>query len=287
MARSWATVELQRDPQQQSLRAKPFATDPQFRASGVIALVAACVIVYSLGHSVYRYRPGLSPSSTGKRRPTTTRRQKRRSPVLGIVVYETPPQFIVGLILLTVKIVYAIAASFSWAVSPLRFGVNPGWIYGLGYAPVLLLVTLFNVCGLCEVNEDKALMVAQRTLFEVDSSNHHHHHHHHHHHRDGRVALSRVTGKRQWWLWSEWLGRVFPATGSLNDGSVDMYPIVKDDNEVGKQASTASTVPVSVRADGLVNPFSNAAGLSSASNSDDSMSFVGDVLSELENVEYR
>lgn len=181
------------------------------------------------------------------------------------------------------KIAYAIAASFSWSVSPLRFGVNPGWIYGLGYAPVLLLIALFNVCGLCEVNEDKAL-ISQRAFIEIASAG-----------DDGGAGLKI---KRQWRLWSEWLGRIpgrrdRPATARSDDGgSVEMYPIVKDGRGVEKQVSTASTVPV--RADGLsglVNPFSSGvssvSSVSSGSSGEDSMSFVEDVLNSLEGVEYR
>lgn len=183
-----------------------------------------------------------------------------------------------------VKITYAIAASFCWSVSPLRLGVNPGWIYGLGYAPVLLLVALFNVCGLCEVNEDKAL-IAQRAFIEIDSVG-----------GDDGDGGAGLKGKRQWRLWSEWLGRIpgrryrhghRPATvRSDNGGSVEMYPVVEDDWVRKQVSSTASAVPV--RADGLsglVNPFSSVSSVNSGSS--DSMSFVEDVLSSLQGVEYR
>lgn len=51
-------------------------------------------------------------------------------------------------------------------MSPLRYDVPSGYLYGLGYAPALLLIALFNVCGFCELNEDRALL-ANRDAFET------------------------------------------------------------------------------------------------------------------------
>lgn len=79
-------------------------------------------------------------------------------------IQGAPPQFLVAITLLIVKISYDIASAFSFFISPLRYMVNPGWIYGLGYTPVLLLIALFNFCGLCEENEDKALILQNTEL---------------------------------------------------------------------------------------------------------------------------
>ena len=150
--RNWDRVELQRSPQQQSLQAKPFATDTRFKAASFMGLVAILVICYSLEHSMYRYIPrSLSSRSIGTRAL--------------FYIQDAPSHFLVAITLMIVKISYDIASAFSFSISPLRYMVNPGWIYGLGYTPVLLLIALFNICGLCETNEDKAL-IFQRTELE-------------------------------------------------------------------------------------------------------------------------
>ena len=149
--RNWDRVELQRSPQQQALQAKPFATDTRFKAASFMGLVTISVICYILGHSMYRYIPRpLSSRSIGKRAL--------------FYIQGAPPQFLVAITLLIVKVSYDIASAFSFSISPLRYTVNPGWIYGLGYTPVLLLITLFNFCGLCEENEDKALILQSTEL---------------------------------------------------------------------------------------------------------------------------
>lgn len=150
--RKWDRVELQRSPQQQALQAKPFATDTRFKAASFMGLVAIMVICYSLEHSMYRYIP----------RPLSSRGIGKRAL---FYIQGAPPQFLIAITLLTVKIGYDIASAFSFSISPLRYMVNPGWIYGLGYTPVLLLITLFNICALCQTNEDKAL-IFQRTELE-------------------------------------------------------------------------------------------------------------------------
>lgn len=150
--RNWDRVELQRSPQQQALQAKPFATDTRFKAASFMGLVSILVICYSLEHSMYRYIP----------RPLSSRSIGTRAL---FYIQGAPSQFLVAITLMTVKIGYDIASAFSFSISPLRYMVNPGWIYGLGYTPVLLLIALFNFCGLCETNEDKAL-IFQRTELE-------------------------------------------------------------------------------------------------------------------------
>lgn len=194
-------------------------------------------------------------------------------------VKAIPPQLIISL-LLVVKTAYAIAASFSWPVSPLRFGLDPAWIYGLGYTPVLLLV-LLNICGLCEGNEGKAHQMLAEVL-SVSSS--------------GRRAAVRLWmwTRRQWRMrtpWAECLGG-FLGRHTTSAPDVEMDPIVKD-KKVGKTfGSSILPVPVLVPEDSqagghtLVNPFSSGASLNSRT-SRGSMDFVEDVLSSLQNIESR
>ena len=63
--------------------------------------------------------------------------------------------------ILAVRIGYTIASSFEWSISPLKYDVNSGWIFGLGYAPALLMIVVFNIYGYIEPNEDQVL-IAQR-----------------------------------------------------------------------------------------------------------------------------
>ncbi|PYH97532.1 hypothetical protein BO71DRAFT_126490 [Aspergillus ellipticus CBS 707.79] len=147
--RSWSPIEMQRSPEQQTFDAKPVATDVRWRTAGFVAMGGVLVICYSLEHSIYRYRV----------RPTSTLGQ------LMFYLNAAPSQFLLAIALLGVRIGYAIASAFDWTVSPLRYGVDSGWIYGLGYTPPLLLLVLFNICGFCELNEDKALIV-QRNEFD-------------------------------------------------------------------------------------------------------------------------
>lgn len=65
----------------------------------------------------------------------------------------------VGIAILLINIGYAIASSFTWSISPLNADVHPGFLYGLGYTPVIIITFLFNFCGYCEPNEDKALIL--------------------------------------------------------------------------------------------------------------------------------
>ncbi|GFF50770.1 hypothetical protein IFM47457_01296 [Aspergillus lentulus] len=168
--RSWTGVELQRSPELTALRAQPLARDLRFKLAAFMSLAGTLVICYSLEHSIYRYRAT----------PT--------SPLAQATFYLTasPPEFLVALVLLGLKTGYAIAAAFDWSVSPLRVAVSQGWLYGLGYAPALLIIVLFNAVGFCELNEDKALIVQRG---ELDSA---------------LATDADLLGRKRWWE-SRWL----------------------------------------------------------------------------------
>lgn len=143
--RTWTPIQLQRSREQQEVRAKPVATDGRFKAAGFMALVAVLVICYSLGHSIYRYSP----------RPASRLRQRI------FYLQAAPIKFIIAIALLGVKVGYTIAAAFNWSISPFKYDINSGWIFGLGYTPALLLIILFNVYAHIEQNEDQYL-ISQR-----------------------------------------------------------------------------------------------------------------------------
>lgn len=126
------------------------ATDTRWHAAGFTALAGTLLICYSLEHSIYRYKaPPTTPSS-----------------ILKFYVRSAPSQYLVALALLGIKVGYAIAGAYIWDVSPLRYDVPSGYLYGLGYTPALLIIALFNICGFCELNEDRALL-ANRDVFET------------------------------------------------------------------------------------------------------------------------
>ncbi|KAE8380038.1 hypothetical protein BDV26DRAFT_258163 [Aspergillus bertholletiae] len=147
--RSWSAIELQNSEEQQAIDARPVATDIRWRVAGFMALAGTLVITYSLEHSIYRYKP----------RPSSLSGQ------LLFYLNAAPSQFLIAIALLGIKIGYAIASAFDWSISPLKYNVQSGWLYGLGYTPVLLVILIFNICGYCELNEDKAL-IAQRGELE-------------------------------------------------------------------------------------------------------------------------
>ncbi|RAH81408.1 hypothetical protein BO86DRAFT_410235 [Aspergillus japonicus CBS 114.51] len=146
--RSWGPIEMQRSLEQEMADAKPAATDIRWRIASFLAMGGVLVICYSLEHSLYRYRI----------RPTSTWGQ------LMFYLNAAPSQFLVALVLLGFKVGYAIASAYDWTVSPLRYGVSGGWIYGLGYTPPLLLIVLFNICGHCELNDDQAIIARRGDL---------------------------------------------------------------------------------------------------------------------------
>lgn len=178
------------------------------------------------------------------------------------------------------KVAYDIAAAFAWSISPLRFGVQPVWIYGLGYTPALLLIALFDVCGLCETNEDKAL-IAQRMWVHTALAGEEER-------EENREDGARRGGKRQakwrWLLRRGWNagggGGDHDDHGDDNDDNdrrcncLEMDTIaggsVRDEKPVG--VTTASATPTDSRSSQTANPFSSGA---SSCSEDDSIGFRG------------
>lgn len=140
--RSWTNIEYQRSPQQIADYAKPSGTDGRFKAGAFLAFLAWCMICYCLQHSIHYYKPhnrGLLPSLIGFLR-------------------HAPLKFLLIIPVTAARVGYDIAASFLWSISPLKYDVNPAWMYGLGYAPAFLVLLLFNVWGYFDPNEDRDLL---------------------------------------------------------------------------------------------------------------------------------
>lgn len=140
--RSWTALEYQRSLQQQNALAKPSATDARFKAGGFLAFLAWCTICYSLRHSIHHYKP---------------RNRGQLNRFVGFLKY-CPTKLLLTIPLLLVVILYDIASSFVWSVSPLKFDGDAGWMYGLGHAPIFLIIAIYEIWGYLNPNEDRALL---------------------------------------------------------------------------------------------------------------------------------
>ncbi|KAI9843577.1 MAG: hypothetical protein M1837_006254 [Sclerophora amabilis] len=144
--RSWTKIEYQRDAAQQLKQAKPVAIDGRFKAAAIFAFLAWCVICYSLRHSIYYYKP-------------RTRGVWNR---FNSFLHWAPTKLLLIILVSFITVGYFIALVFDWNISPLKYDVNPAWIYGLGYAPILLTMIIFQIWGYIDENEDRVILRQRR-----------------------------------------------------------------------------------------------------------------------------
>jgi hypothetical protein len=95
-----------------------------------------------------------------------------------------PTKLALVILLALVRVGYTIAAAFVWNISPLKYNVQAGWLYGLGYAPVLLIIIVLNIWGYIDPNEDRAL-IAQRAERTATI--------------DAELGIDRASQKPSWW----------------------------------------------------------------------------------------
>ncbi|CAO2656339.1 Nn.00g051420.m01.CDS01 [Neocucurbitaria sp. VM-36] len=133
--RSWSAVQKQNTNWQKEDLARPTATSVREKAGAVLAVLAWAVICYSLWHSMKHY----------------TQRSLR----------NCPGQIMINITLLAIRIGYGIASAWNWDVSVCQIGVQLGWPFGLGYAPLLLIIIVLEIGGFIEGNDDK-LLIQQR-----------------------------------------------------------------------------------------------------------------------------
>ena len=140
--RGWTNIKFQGSQQQIDTEAKPTSTDTRFKAAGFLAFLAWCIICYSLQHSIHYYKP------------------KNRGPIKSFVGFlrYTPTKFMLTIPLLLIFIGYTVASAFLWEINPLKFNVDVGWLYGLGYGPVVLILLINETWGYLDPNEDRALL---------------------------------------------------------------------------------------------------------------------------------
>lgn len=94
-----------------------------------------------------------------------------------------PTKLFLTIIIVGIKTAYGIVAAWKWDLSIFKYDVEPGWPYGLGYAPVMLIIIIFNVAGYFELNEDQKILAQRRARGHV---------------QDRDLGL---TKKPHWWSW--------------------------------------------------------------------------------------
>jgi hypothetical protein len=166
--RNWGPLEDQVDNTETDTITIPNATEPRLKAAGILAFLAWCATCYHLYHSIHYYKP------------------KRRGPFGGLAsfIHHIPLRFVLILPLLLTLIAYTAASAWIWDISPVRRGVNTGWLYGLGYAPVILILAVNEVSGIISPNEDQELL-RQRTERG--------------HAVDAELGIDRRARKPWWW----------------------------------------------------------------------------------------
>jgi hypothetical protein len=143
--RSWTDIEKQHSPSQVLAVARPAALDVRFKAGGFFVLAAWVVICYSLHHSIKHYRQ----RTKALIEPNVNSNNSLTKPILGLSVSA-------------VTVGYDIAGTWIWSISPLNAQISNGWLFGLGYAPVLLILIIYNIFGHIHSNDDKALSMQRQ-----------------------------------------------------------------------------------------------------------------------------
>ena len=140
--RNWTPFEAQSTDQQVNTVARPNATDARFKAAAFLAFAAWCMICISLHHSIYYYKP----------------RNRGLIPRFADFIRYTPLRFLFTIPLLLIVVAYAAASSFLWELNLGNLSNNEGWLYGLGYGPIVLILLVNEIFGVLDPNEDRALI---------------------------------------------------------------------------------------------------------------------------------
>ena len=165
--RSWTPVQMQRSVEQIEGIARPAALGVRFKISGTFALGALFVICYGLYHGWSYY-------------------EAVHRPVLGAMAGtgKSPIKVVLTISLAAVTGGYTIASSWIWEISVLNAQARNAWLFGMGYAPPLLVVLVLNIFGFKDPNDDKALLEQRRQRrFQVDQE----------------LGLDHSTRKPSWW----------------------------------------------------------------------------------------
>jgi Protein of unknown function (DUF2434) len=144
--RAWTPIEEQRSVDQTADVAEPAATDVRFKVAAFFLFLSWLVVCFSLRHSIHHYKP---------------RNRGLFNSFIGFFRY-TPIKFLLTIPLSLVMIGYEVAIAFDFSFSPLRLGVNPAWVYGLGWTPIALIILIHEIAGIIYPNEDTELIRQRR-----------------------------------------------------------------------------------------------------------------------------
>jgi len=144
--RPWGAIELQRDSEQTKQFAEPTATDTRFKLAALFLFVSWLTTVFSLWHSIKHYKP--------RNRGTFNR-------AIGLIRY-LPPRLLLTLPLSLVMIGYEAACAFEFSISPLKVDTNLGFMYGLGWGPIALIIIVQEIHGYIVPNDDRELIRQRR-----------------------------------------------------------------------------------------------------------------------------
>ncbi|KAH8593826.1 hypothetical protein B0O99DRAFT_595937 [Bisporella sp. PMI_857] len=152
--RSWASIEMQRDPIQARNYAEISATDIRFKLAAVFLLLGWLTTIYSLCHSIKHYK---------------LRNHGIKNRTFGLLKY-TPKKFLMTLPLSLVMIGYEAACAFEFSISPLKLQPYLGFVYGLGWGSITCILIIYIVAGYLDPNEDRELIRQRRIRgAEVDA----------------------------------------------------------------------------------------------------------------------
>ena len=163
--RSWTPVQMQRSVEQIEGIARLAALGVRFKIGGVFACGAWFVICYVVWHGWTYYKAA-------------------RRPMLGVRTGNAPIKIICTTVLAAITVGYTITSSWAWEISVLNAQAGNGWLFGMGYAPPLVIVLVLNGFGFKDLNDDKAL-IEQRRICGVQV--------------DQELGLDRSTQKPSWW----------------------------------------------------------------------------------------
>lgn len=137
--RGWTFAQKQRSEAQISSSAIPAALDARFKAGSLLAICCLAVTVFRLAYSSRVYH------------------------------VQIPGILLQVVLLVAIRLAYMLAGSWVWQISPYRLDVNIGWLYGLGYAPILLILYLLNLRGYLNENEERILIAQRASRGEGDT----------------------------------------------------------------------------------------------------------------------
>jgi hypothetical protein len=79
----------------------------------------------------------------------------------GLMKY-LPPKFLFTIPLALVMIGYEAACAFEFSISPLKINTNLGFMYGLGWGPIAMIIVVQEIHGYLTPNDDRELIRQRR-----------------------------------------------------------------------------------------------------------------------------